>query len=246
MNKVVSEEDLNSIIIPSCMNTEEWKKEWKAFSQRQLEVDADINKGDDTRNNILGRMGEAFTDNMCWVFADRFYIYGCSLRSYTITKQYGTKEYSPRGGLDRYVCIIDELGDRYNLAIEVKNWMKMKYITDETFRDEILDRYKDCSENDYKILAITRNNIPLIEDRCEKNGIRILPIENHITPEMDREGMEYALYFFYKEFSDLLNEIMYSDRNIRIRKLKRCGLKVDMIADIYGLTERQIWNIVGR
>ena len=168
------------------------------------------------------------------------------MRSYTITKHYGTKDFSPRGGIDRYISIIDELGDKYNISLEVKNWMSMKYITDETFRDEILDRYKDCSESDYKVLAITRHNIPLIEERCVENNIRILPIENHITPEMDREGMEYALYFFYKEFSDLLNEIMYSDRNIRIRKLKKCGLKTDMIADIYGLTERQIWNIVGK
>ena len=246
MSEIVSIEDLDygDTPIPKFVKTKDFQNSLDVYIDISIENTADINKRNDTRENKLGDIGEVFVDNLQWVFSRRFYYYGCDCkRSYSVITHYKSPPYSPRGGVDKYISIIDEIGDRYNIAIEVKNWRGLKSISNEIFEKDILDRFSVCGENDYKVLAITRKNIPIINDRCVENNIRILPIEHHITPELDRDGVGYSLRSFFIYFDNMIDEIMY-DRDGCIRKLYQCKVSVDILAKTYGLSKRQIYNII--
>ena len=151
--------------------------ECNAILERLFEKIKVICIRNDTWNNKVGDIGEAFTDlGINWVMSDRFYKKdGSGNKSYSIITHYKSPPNSPRGGIDKYLSITNSLGDVYNIGIEVKCWNKVKWISNGIFITNFLDRFRVCGKDDYKVLVATKSIIPHIRERCEENNIGLFP-----------------------------------------------------------------------
>jgi len=231
---------------PDFMVKDWFKAELDTYTELMMDKVKHIYKlnKDDSEENIKGYYGEAFVDNLQWVMLHRYFMYGEETnRSYSIINQYRKPKYSPRGGIDKYLTIIDEIGDTFNIGIEVKNWNKYYNYQEIDFEEEILDRFKYCNPNDFKVLAITRFHIPEYKDICKENGILILRLENCITEKTSYKQMKYNIQMFLKDFNSLIEEIMY-DKRATIKKLYKYGMKPEILAKVFGVSKRRIYQII--
>lgn len=197
------------------------------------------------KNNLLGDIGEEFFDNISWLLHTRgFSSIGNGNRTYRIVKHYGAAIYSARGGIDRRITIKDETGRIRNLAIEVKNWKWMrKGIGIELWQNDFLDRYKKCDEDDIKILVMNKRNKNLLMERCRKEKIIFIGLDQHITPEIGRDKVFYCFREFYLEMNTLINEIFYTDLE-KMRILKKNGVEVKIIAKAFGYSKNYLYGIL--
>ncbi len=143
--------------------------------------------GDGKLNIVKGILGEKL---LCYCIGHGLWKLGYCLdpmphpRSYSLFLKYGCNG-TGHGGMDILLIIVDEKGVIHRILIEVKNWKRYRYITPETFRTKILERFQRVDAlNEYPwVLAINTRNKPLINFHCLWYNIHILPIAHHITPE---------------------------------------------------------------
>jgi hypothetical protein len=105
-------------------------------------------------------------------------------RSYSLALKHGCNE-TGHGGMDLLLKMVDGKGAIHRVLIEVKNWKHYGYITPETFKKKILGRFRrvDATREYPWVLTMNTRNIPLIESRCRRYHIHILPMVHHLTPE---------------------------------------------------------------
>jgi len=164
------------------------------------------------RANLLGRLGEQFVaDNLHMQFQSRglHYSYKKEPLSYYMKYQYtpyrSGRRY--RTGIDVYARLVDEDNNSYRVMLEISNWRgKYHSINNHIFEQRILSKFLkyDALNRNIRCLAMNRRNIRLIEDRCKIHNIHILPIREHITPELlNRIYKENLIKDEYQTFSDL-------------------------------------------
>lgn len=171
------------------------------------------------RNNLLGKMGEAFV----------FYNINYQLRSKGLEWTYDTKpntyymipQYRSnkngnggQGGIDIYIRMIDNDGLIHRCMVEVSNWMHMvDGIPDEIYNKKIFDKFKEYDRlcRCHRISAITKNNIKELKERFDRDDISILPIRAHITPEYIKRR-----YKTYIEMTDKLTKEPYKGIDFKI------------------------------
>jgi len=114
-------------------------------------------------------------------------------------------------GIDFYLRIKDD-GTIYEFLVEVKNWAHYKNISDDIFKEEILDRFKkqDSRHNKFWILTMNKRNVLHISDRCKKEGIFIIPIEEHLTTTdyINEDILQHTMTKFINKFSGLLESLI--------------------------------------
>jgi len=123
-------------------------------------------------------------------------------RSYFLIQKYG-RNADGHGGMDYLLTIVDEKEVKHRILIEVKNWAHYNYIPPEMFRNKILSRFTRVDSNREYPWVVTMNtrNIHLIESRCQRHNIHILPMEEHITPlYMDDDCV---LIYLFRRFIDV-------------------------------------------
>jgi hypothetical protein len=105
-------------------------------------------------------------------------------RSYSLELKYGCNG-TGHGGMDLLLKMVDGRGATHRVLIEVKNWKHYRYITPETFRTKILERFQrvDALHEYPWALAMNIRNKSLINSRCLWYHIHILPMAHHVTPE---------------------------------------------------------------
>jgi hypothetical protein len=122
-------------------------------------------------------------------------------RSYSLTLKYGCNA-TGHGGMDILLTMVDEKGVTHRVLIEVKNWKRYRYIPPKTFRNKILCRFRrvDATREYSWVLAMNIRNMPLIESRCKRNHIHILPMVEHVTTESI--GNDDVLLYLFRSFID--------------------------------------------
>ena len=186
----------------------------KAWANKFLNYMEDINNEADARNDKLGKIGEKFVrEGIELSLWESGYNFDPNLNgnyTFDILPYFGANENNV-GGIDFYLRIKDG-NIVYHFLIEVKNWAHYKNISDDIFKDEILDRFKkqDSSHDKFWILTMNKRNVFHILERCNKEGIFIIPIEEHLTTtDYINEGiLQYTMTKFIDEFSRLLEVLM--------------------------------------
>lgn len=138
-------------------------------------------------NTVKGILGEKF---LCYCIGHGLWKLGYCLdptphpRSYSLELKYGCNG-TGHGGMDLLLKMVDGRGATHRVLIEVKNWKHYRYITPETFRTKILERFQrvDALHEYPWALAMNIRNKPLINSRCLWYHIHILPMAHHVTPE---------------------------------------------------------------
>jgi len=135
-------------------------------------------------NNIKGLIGELYVyDNLTTTLRLMGYTfsYKKSPMTYYMKKQYRVK----RKGIDIYLRMVNKDGFTYRLMIEVSNWGKYHNINNYIYNKRILSKFKrwDKDWNCYHVLAINKRNSKLLKARCRRDGILILELPEHITPD---------------------------------------------------------------
>lgn len=122
-------------------------------------------------------------------------------RSYFLTRKYGCNA-NGHGGMDYLLTIVDEKEIQHKFLIEVKNWGRYRQISRTLFIEAILNRFTRIDPNNEYPRVVTMNtrNVQLIELRCRRNNIQILPIAEHITPESI--GNDDVLQYLFNSFID--------------------------------------------
>jgi len=135
-------------------------------------------------NNIKGKLGELYVyDNLTNTLKQMGYKFSYKKLPMTF---YTKKQYRIRGkGIDIYVRMVNKDGFTYRLMIEVSNWGKYHNINNYIYNKRILSKFKrwDKEWNCYHILAINERNVKLLKARCRRDGILILQLPEHITPD---------------------------------------------------------------
>lgn len=143
------------------------------------------------------------------------YTYSCSPKSYTYrrTKDYKAGKKKGRGIDNRFTVIHDTPENRMNIVIEVKGWMKYRDINDYLFDNQILDRFNkyDPQNKAYRLLAINKRNVKLIEERCKVNNIQILPLKNQMTEP-------YLRMYHFRSNPPYYPNFLYQESFYRIRR----------------------------
>lgn len=178
----------------------------KELKKKLLEIDnSSLN-----RNNKLGKIGETFVkDGIKRTLWDKGFCVGIiGNNKFSIKEQYKVGE-KGTGGIDFYLKFRVN-GVKYKCFIEVKNWMKMRYITPDTFKEHILNRFEkhDKKNKRYRIVVINKRNIHLISMECKQNNINLIPLEEHITSGMlNIIRLKDIMEHFVDDFSILIDDI---------------------------------------
>jgi hypothetical protein len=180
--------------------------EYNSLIGRLRERIQDLVNRYDERNIILGNIGEKFVGycicHSLWKLGYPISFYNHP-HSYLLTPRFGANA-DGVGGIDFKLSVVD-LNERiYRFLIEVKNWRHYP-ITANMFNNEILDRYNlDLNGEHHRMITMNTRNIGDIRARCEENNIHILPISQHITPEMiqDNASMRSAFNSFIDSFTN--------------------------------------------
>jgi hypothetical protein len=135
-------------------------------------------------NNIKGKLGELYVyDNIINTLRQMGYRFSYKREPMTF---YTKKQYRINGkGIDIYIRMVNQNNFVYRLMIEVSNWKKMRNINNYIYTKRILNKFKrwDKDWNCYHILAINRRNVKLLKARCRRDGILILELPEHVTPD---------------------------------------------------------------
>ena len=133
--------------------------------------------------NCKGKLGETYF-NACITQQLREKGLGFNLKS--IPNSYrGFPQYPKAKGIDLYLRITDNNNKVFRCMIEVSNWGKYHTINDYIFHNRIKNKFDkwDKLDRNFHIVAINHRNVKLIKDRCDKQGIIIIPLREHITSE---------------------------------------------------------------
>jgi hypothetical protein len=139
------------------------------------------------RNNCVGKIGETIVyDNIHNQLMKNGFRYSDKAvpNSYRMRRYYRARR--RRGdGIDIYLVIVDSKGKKYRCFIEISNWCKMHSINNYILHSRIIDKFDryDPKDKYFHIIAINHRNIHLLQDRCQKLGILLMPIPEHYTPE---------------------------------------------------------------
>jgi len=162
--------------------------------------------------------------------------------SYTLDSHYGAPKYSSRGGLDYLLTLRDDIGKFYKIGIEVKNIMMLHYYPDDCFDKDILSRYEYIEPHDKKLLIFNRRNMYLIQDRCDENGISIIPLDNHITQDLPHIKLKMTLRCLYDDLYQNIYNIL-NTRDICIKRDKILGINQTLISKKYGISQGRVAQI---
>jgi hypothetical protein len=137
-------------------------------------------------NNKIGKFGESYLlSNLRLQLRDKGYKWSNKTipKSYRIFSQWKTDLSNARGGIDYKLILRDENCKIYPILLECSNWMKMHNINDYIYNLRIKSKFDmhDIENRYFHILAINKRNKQLLQERCLKDGILILEIENHIS-----------------------------------------------------------------
>jgi len=145
------------------------------------------------RNILLGEIGE-----------DAFRVAVNKIRrrigSRRLFKEFGEK-YRGRGGVDYLFFIRGK-----PFVVEIKNWMAYRYITPTMVKKKINNRFPNIGK---RLLLMNKRNINKIKPYLDKS-IKIIPMENHLTPELITEYPEAYIRTVEKLIEALL-ELMDMD-----------------------------------
>jgi len=92
--------------------------------------------------NKKGKIGETFVkDGIKLTLWDKGFSVGrIGNNKFSIKEQYKAGR-EGMGGIDFYIKFRTN-GIKYRCFVEVKNWMKMRYVTPDTFKEHILNRFE--------------------------------------------------------------------------------------------------------
>ena len=155
-----------------------------------------------------------------------------------------------RGGVDIFVEFTDNYGKTSGFLVEAKNWKYYpKGISNSFYEDEIQDRFvKPDSNNEFPhSVTMNKKNIPSIIERCNRNGITPLPIDDKITKKnMDADSLKPILEHFVDDFSDYIkNDIpdLNMEENVSFKDDLLQGKDYKVIAKKYDKSVGYIRNI---
>ena len=239
----------------------------KSYSPLTLFVNDEIEKikyDKNNRSNYLGDVGELLVEyGIKWYFWNRGFKIG-RFWNYTfrVISQYKADKTTRKGGIDFYIKF--RYGWRtYRLFIEVKNWDDFVtgkgIISDGRFKSQILDRYTkyDRFRIRKRILVITDGYTNNIKLRCEKHGIKVIPLQNQIMPELLHETLvESNLKHFIKDLSGILKDLIKKEitdkpkTNVStltktdkiLEDIKR-GLPTGLISRVHGTSDSYIYKV---
>jgi hypothetical protein len=177
------------------------------------------------RNNQLRVLGEWYVaDNLNYQYRNKGLHQSFKLEpmSYYMKYQYHPvydKKRKPTGkrknhGIDIYCRIVDDDNNSYSIGIEVCNWRgKYHSLNDYIYETRIRNKFLNYDKQNNMIHFITMNkrNIPLIQDRCDRDNINIIPMREHITPELIDKLISKGLI---KPEFDSLQDIEYYTNNL--------------------------------
>jgi len=157
--------------------------EWKVTDDAYIKMKKVMNRYRDT-NNIKGGLGEVYVySNITYTLRSMGYTfsYKKSPMTYYMKKQYRVKG----KGIDIYLRMVNRNNNVSRIMLEVSNWKKMHSINNYIYNKRILNKFKkwDKEWNCYHLLAINKRNVKIIKGRCRRDGILILELPEHITPE---------------------------------------------------------------
>lgn len=156
--------------------------EWRISNDSYIKMKKVLRRYNDS-NNIKGKLGEIYVYNNINNTL-RLMGYKFSYKKAPMT-YYMKKQYRSGKGIDIYVRTVDENNNIHRMMIEVSNWGKYHNINNYIYNKRILSKFKkwDKDWNCYHILAINKRNVNLLHKRCRRDGILILELPEHITPE---------------------------------------------------------------
>jgi hypothetical protein len=230
---------------PEFMANEQFQRGLDELANRVRNEIQTIWTREDTDENKLGDCGELFTDyGIKWTMANKLYFQEDILDrycSYKITTHYKAERYSPRGGIDIYLEVKDDLGILHNFAIEVKNWHRYDFDADNLFLKDVPSRFTVCNKNDIRVLVIPDLND--YKGMCINLGIHLLSIPSCIGIGSSYESIRNALNVFCRRFNKMIEEEIY-DRNNTVKQLHQAWIDVDLISKAVRLTRQQIYRIL--
>lgn len=186
----------------------------KAWVNEFLKYMQDINNEQNTRNNKLGKIGEEFVEEgiklSLWEMGYNLDPNLNGNHTFDILPYFGANDNNV-GGIDFYLRVTDDMRTHHFL-VEVKNWAHYKNISDDIFKEEISNRFKkqDPNHDKFWILTMNKRNVFHILDRCNKEGIFIIPIEEHLTSTdyINEDILQHTMTKFIDKFSRLLEVLM--------------------------------------
>lgn len=226
------------------------------LEKKLLEID---NSSLDDKNK-LGKIGEAFVKDgiKITLWNKKLDIGRIGNDKFSIKEQYKA-DGKGMGGIDFYIKFRFN-GVKYRCFVEVKNWMKMRYITPDTFKKHILDRFEklDRRNKKHRIVVMNKRNIHLINKNCKQNNINIIPLEEHITSQMlNIIILKRIMKHFVDDFSILVDDIIKGRVQVNINpclkwlRMKKLQIQNNKIYGMYkgfrkGKTEKKELNKTDR
>lgn len=122
--------------------------------------------------------------------------------SYRIRYYWGKKKGTHRKGVDVWLRYFDGNCNTTDYLIEIMGWKRLRFgISDDVYNKRIGNRFKtyDSDNKTIHVAIITRQNIPLISERCKRDGIKMVSIPIHPTPSylkfiMTQQKRKYDLH----------------------------------------------------
>jgi len=142
-----------------------------------------INLGKDA-NNVKGRLGEYF---VAYHLNKTLRMHGFKQSYKAIPNSYTIRHlYRGHKGIDFYLRVIDKEGKVYKYLIEVANWKRLRYQMDFFYQDRIVPKFTQWDRlNRYDhVMCINHRNTQFIEEKAKSDGVSIIQLKEHYTPEL--------------------------------------------------------------